>query len=161
MDDDLDNKILFIPPPILPSLPPPPFNYEGITNDIIIDNGATNFRWGFSQHEPSSAPNVVAKYKDRRNNKPLLLFGEAVDCETGARGQARAPWEGDVLLNFDALVRFLLLYLSLIHHRHICQENGLDYAFLQLGINTPTIDHRVIMTERLATPLHSRARTSP
>ncbi|KAJ3562095.1 hypothetical protein NP233_g9789 [Leucocoprinus birnbaumii] len=71
-----------------------------------------------------------------------MLFGEAVDCETGARGQARTPWEGDVLLNFDAL------------------ENALDFAFLQLGINTPTVDHRIFMTERLATPLHSRALTS-
>lgn len=104
MDDDLNNKIFTLPPLTLPSLPPPPFNYEGTTNDIIIDNGATSFRWGFSQHEPYTAPNVVAKYKERRNNKPLLLFGEAVDCETGARGQARTPWEGDVLLNFDALV---------------------------------------------------------
>lgn len=118
MDDDLSSKILAIPPPILPSLPPPPLNYEGITNDIIIDNGATTFRWGFSQHEPFCAPNVVAKYKDRRNNKPLLLFGEAVDCETGARGQARTPWEGDVLLNFDALVGFSCYSLSItLAHR--------------------------------------------
>lgn len=104
MDDNLDSKIFYIPPLSLPSLPPPPLEYEGITNDIIIDNGATTFRWGFSQHEPRTAPNVVAKYKERRNNKPLLLFGEAVDCEAGTRGQARTPWEGDVLLNFDALV---------------------------------------------------------
>lgn len=114
MDDNLDSKIFYIPPLSLPSLPPPPLEYEGITNDIIIDNGATTFRWGFSQHEPRTAPNVVAKYKERRNNKPLLLFGEAVDCEAGTRGQARTPWEGDVLLNFDALVcvRGLSLHLS-------------------------------------------------
>ncbi|KAF9443619.1 chromatin remodeling complex subunit, partial [Macrolepiota fuliginosa MF-IS2] len=140
MDDD--SKIFTIPPLSLPSLAPPPLSYEGNSNDIIIDNGSTTFRWGFSQQQPYTAPNVVAKYKERRNNKPLLLFGEAVDCETGARGQARTPWEGDVLLNFDAL------------------ENTLDYAFLQLGINIPSIDHRIIMTERLATPLHSRALTS-
>ncbi|EKM83345.1 hypothetical protein AGABI1DRAFT_116869 [Agaricus bisporus var. burnettii JB137-S8] len=139
---DIDPYILDIPRPVLPSLPPPPLDYEGVSGDIIIDNGATSFRWGFTGQEPSAAPNVIAKYKDRRNNKPLLLFGDAVDCETGARGQARTPWEGDVLLNFDAL------------------ENTLDYAFLQMGINTPSIDHRIFMTERLATPLHSRALTS-
>jgi actin-related protein 5 len=100
----MDDTIFTLPPLLLPTLPPPPLLYEGITSPIIIDNGATTFRWGFSAHEPRSAPSVVAKYKERRNNKPLLLFGEAVDCETGARGQARTPWEGDVLLNFDALV---------------------------------------------------------
>ena len=48
---------------------------------------------------------MVAKYKERRTNKPLLLFGEGIDIEGGARSQAKTPWEGDVLLNFDALVR--------------------------------------------------------
>lgn len=109
---DIDPYILDIPRPVLPSLPPPPLDYEGVTGDIIIDNGATSFRWGFTGQEPSAAPTVIAKYKDRRNNKPLLLFGDAVDCETGARGQARTPWEGDVLLNFDALVYLSLHILS-------------------------------------------------
>jgi actin-related protein 5 len=101
---DIDPYIVDIPRLVLPTLPPPPLDYEGVTGDIIIDNGATSFRWGFTGQEPRTSPNVVAKYKDRRNNKPLLLFGDAIDCETGARGQARTPWEGDVLLNFDALV---------------------------------------------------------
>ena len=43
-------------------------------------------------------------YKERKTNKPLLLFGEGIDVEGGARSQAKTPWEGDVLLNFDALV---------------------------------------------------------
>ena len=47
---------------------------------------------------------MVAKYKERKTNKPLLLFGEGIDIEGGARSQAKTPWEGDVLLNFDALV---------------------------------------------------------
>lgn len=38
------------------------------------------------------------------------------------------------------------------------QENSLDYAFLQLGIDTPTVEHPLMMSERLCTPLHSRAR---
>jgi len=96
--------IYSVPPLLLPSPPPPPLHCPGADYDIIIDNGSTTFRWGFSRHEPRTAPNVVAKYRERRNNKSLLLFGEAVDCETGARGQARSPWEGDVLLNFEALV---------------------------------------------------------
>ncbi|KAG8220239.1 hypothetical protein J3R82DRAFT_1280 [Butyriboletus roseoflavus] len=46
-----------------------------------------------------SVPNVIARFK---YNQPLLLFGECVDAESGAKGQAKTPWEGDVLLNFDA-----------------------------------------------------------
>ncbi|KAG8220581.1 hypothetical protein J3R82DRAFT_2802 [Butyriboletus roseoflavus] len=48
-----------------------------------------------------SVPNVIARFK---YNQPLLLFGECVDAESGTKGQAKTPWEGDVLLNFDALV---------------------------------------------------------
>ncbi|KAF8885250.1 chromatin remodeling complex subunit [Gymnopilus junonius] len=139
-------NIYRLPTTYQPSLPPPAESYD-IHRDahtpIVIDNGSTNLRWGFgTSSTPYSGPNAVAKYKERRTNKPLLLFGEGIDSESGARSQARTPWEGDVLLNFDAL------------------ENALDYAFIQLGIDTPTVDHPVLMTERLCSPLHSRALTS-
>ncbi|PPQ97040.1 hypothetical protein CVT26_001298 [Gymnopilus dilepis] len=135
-----------LPTTYQPSLPPPAESYDlhrDAHTPIVIDNGSTNLRWGFgTSSTPFSGPNAVAKYKERRTNKPLLLFGEGIDSESGARSQARTPWEGDVLLNFDAL------------------ENALDYAFIQLGIDTPTVDHPVLMTERLCSPLHSRALTS-
>ncbi|KAN0105718.1 hypothetical protein V8E52_010774 [Russula decolorans] len=100
-------------------------------------------RFGFATSTtPQVAPNIVSKYKERKAGKQLLLFGDAVDAEGGARSQAKTPWEGDVLLNFDAL------------------EHALDYALIHLGIDTPTVHHPVIMTERLASPLHSRALTS-
>ncbi|KAF8761135.1 Actin-like ATPase protein [Rhizoctonia solani] len=51
-------------------------------------------------------------------------------------------YEGDLLLNFDAL------------------ENAFDHAFIHLGIDTDTVEHPIFMTERLASPLHSRALTS-
>ncbi|KAF8816730.1 chromatin remodeling complex subunit [Phlegmacium glaucopus] len=118
-------------------------NHRDAHTPIIIDNGSTNLRWGFgTSSTPSTGLNTVAKYKERKTNRPLLLFGDAIDSESGARAHARTPWEGDVLLNFDAL------------------ENALDYAFIQLGIDTPTVDHPILMTERLCSPLHSRALTS-
>ncbi len=81
---------------------------------LCIDNGSTHLRFGFCTSEsPRTGLNMVAKYKERRTNKPLLLFGEGIDIEGGARSQAKTPWEGDVLLNFDALVRPNLL--SLFH----------------------------------------------
>ena len=72
---------------------------------LCIDNGSTHLRFGFCTSEtPRTGINMVAKYKERRTNKPLLLFGEGIVVEGGARSQAKTPWEGDVLLNFDALV---------------------------------------------------------
>ncbi|GLB36675.1 putative actin family protein [Lyophyllum shimeji] len=139
-------NITHLPAPTSPSLPAPsePYDYHRSAHTpLIIDNGSTTFRWGFAtSRSPQFGPNVIAKYKERRTNKPLLLFGEGVEVESGAKAQARTPWEGDVLLNFDAL------------------ENALDYAFVNLGIDTPSVDHPVLMTERLASPLHSRSLTS-
>ncbi|KAH7883999.1 hypothetical protein F5I97DRAFT_2045746, partial [Phlebopus sp. FC_14] len=137
--------IFNVPPTAIPSYTPPD-SYEpfrSLNTPLIIDNGASNLRFGFSTSSlPHSVPNVIARYKERKFNQPLLLFGDAIDAESGAKGQARTPWEGDVLLNFDAL------------------EHALDCAFVQLGIDAPGIEHPVLMTERLASPLHSRALTS-
>ncbi|KAF8060887.1 chromatin remodeling complex subunit [Lyophyllum atratum] len=146
MDISDAQHITHLPIPTPPSLPPivePYDRHRSAHTPLIIDNGSTTFRWGFATSpSPHSGPNVIAKYKERKTNKPLLLFGEGVDVESGAKAQARTAWEGDVLLNFDAL------------------ENALDYAFVNLGIDTPSVDHPVLMTERLASPLHSRSLTS-
>ncbi|KAJ7199740.1 hypothetical protein B0H12DRAFT_1165061 [Mycena haematopus] len=135
-----------MPSPAPPALPPDPSSYDEHRSQhtpLVIDNGSTNLRYGFAtSHSPRSGLNVIAKYKERRTNKPLLLFGDGVDVEGGARIQARTPWEGDVLLNFDAL------------------ENALDYAFIQLSIDADSVDHPMIMTERLCSPMHSRSLTS-
>jgi hypothetical protein len=63
---------------------------------------------------------MIAKYKERKNNKPLLLFGEGIDAEGGARGLARTPWEGDILLNFDALVCWFPTGLVLTNIIKLC-----------------------------------------
>ncbi|KAI0820631.1 actin-like protein Arp5p [Trametes gibbosa] len=144
MDVDEAN-VTYLPPQPLPTVQVPASYaaHREKHTPLCIDNGSTNLRFGFcTSQEPRIGTNMIAKYKERKTNKPLLLFGEGIDIEGGARSQARTPWEGDVLLNFDAL------------------ENALDYAFIQLGIDTPTVDHPILMTERLASPLHSRALTS-
>ncbi|PFH50709.1 hypothetical protein AMATHDRAFT_75400 [Amanita thiersii Skay4041] len=143
----MDSTCFHLPTPSLPSASPYPDipydSHRGQNTPIVIDNGSSFLRWGFADaSSPYVGINAVAKYKERRNNKPLLLFGEAIDSENGAKSQARTPWEGDILLNFDAL------------------ENALDYAFIKLGIDTSTVEHPILMSERLCTPLHSRALTS-
>jgi actin-related protein 5 len=87
-------------------------NHRDAHTPIIIDNGSTNLRWGFgTSSEPLTGLNTVSKYKERKTNRPLLLFGDAIDSESGARAHAKTPWEGDVLLNFDALVSLALSIL--------------------------------------------------
>ncbi|KAH7100193.1 actin-like ATPase domain-containing protein [Auriculariales sp. MPI-PUGE-AT-0066] len=134
-----------------PSPDPPPLalfleDYEphkGTGIPIVIDNGASNLRYGFaSAAEPFVQPNIVSRYKDRRITGTVLLFGEAVDIEATTRTQSRTPWEGDLLLNFDAM------------------ESAFDYMFIRLALDTQTVEHSVIMTERLASPIHSRQLTS-
>ncbi|KAH8831141.1 chromatin remodeling complex subunit [Flagelloscypha sp. PMI_526] len=147
MDVDVDpSRITHVFRPSLPSIPPPGPSYAAHRNSsipIVIDNGSTHLRWGFADWTtPGYGPNVIAKFKERRTNRPVLLFGDGVDVDSGARAQAKYAWEADILLNFDAL------------------ENALDYAFVNMNIDTPTIEHPVIMSERLATPLHSRGLTS-
>ncbi|KAI0048851.1 actin-like ATPase domain-containing protein [Auriscalpium vulgare] len=141
----LEPNVIRLPTPFLPSVSAPASYdaHRGARTPIIIDNGSTTLRFGFATSgSPRTAPNIVSKFKERKQGRQLLLFGDAVDAENGARSQAKTPWEGDVLLNFDAM------------------EHALDYSFIHLGIDTETLEHPVLMTERLASPLHSRALTS-
>ena len=162
MEDVLEVAYL---PALIPPSPQFPDSYEnhrGRGTPLVIDNGATTLRFGFcTSDSPKFGPNVISKYKDRKTNKPLVLFGDAVDTEPGARNQAKTPWEGDILLNFDALVSaWSASYSGREGTFILSQENALDYAFVQLGIDTPNVEHPMMMTERLSSNLHSRACTS-
>ncbi|KAG2360990.1 hypothetical protein BDR07DRAFT_1486363 [Suillus spraguei] len=139
------SNIFYVLTPSLPSITPPNSydHFRSQSVPLIIDNGSSNLHFGFSMSaSPQSSPNVIAKYKERKFNQSLLLFGDTIDMENGAKSQGKTPWEGDVLLNFDAM------------------EHALDYTFVRLGIDTEGIEHLVLMTERLCSPLHSRALTS-
>lgn len=104
---DEEPEIIRIPGLSLPATPVPQSydDHRGRETPLVIDNGSTSLRFGFATSPtPVSITNVVSKFRERKQNKPLLLFGDAIDTESGARSQARTAWEGDVLLNFDALV---------------------------------------------------------
>lgn len=116
----------------IPGAPPPttsaPQSYEGLRGTgtpLVIDNGSTNLRFGFAtSSDPTTVTNVVARFRERKQNKPLLLFGDAIDTESGARAQARTPWEGDILLNFDALVSIFPKCISSCSGVPWTQSNG-------------------------------------
>lgn len=116
---EVDNSnISYVPMQPLPTVHVPATDYDDhreAHTPLCIDNGSTHLRFGFcTSKTPRTGINMVAKYKERKTNKPLLLFGEGIDIEGGARSQAKTPWEGDVLLNFDALVRSSIFCLSII-----------------------------------------------
>ncbi|KAF8170382.1 chromatin remodeling complex subunit [Pholiota molesta] len=132
-----------LPTTYLPASPPPPEPYaphRAAHTPIVIDNGATTLRWGFgtSSNPAGTGPNAVAKYKERRTNKPCCSSARR-SMRRAARAARRARRGRATCCELDAL------------------ENALDYAFINLGIDTPTVDHPVLMTERLCSPLHSRA----
>lgn len=107
-------NLLYLPTPFAPQplqqndyLP-----FKDQQTPIVIDNGSSTLRYGFAldpasgvtRRDPLYGPNIVSRFKDRKSNNPVLIFGDGVEFDSGARAQARTPWEGDVLLNFDALV---------------------------------------------------------
>lgn len=97
---------------IFPGTRAPLDKYKKADTPILIDNGSSTFRFGYAtQPSPRTSANAVAKYKERKFGKQLLLFGDDIESESGARGQAKTPWEGDVLLNFDALVSVALCFM--------------------------------------------------
>ncbi|KAF8323091.1 actin-like ATPase domain-containing protein [Clavulina sp. PMI_390] len=134
-------------PPQAPSIPVYETDYEtrhlAEKTPIVIDNGATDFRYGWATSRfPYTGLNAMAKYRERRTNTPVLLFGDPAEADAASKLAMKTTWEGDILANPEAL------------------EAGFDLAFIHLGINSESVDHPIIMTERLATPITSRALTS-
>lgn len=80
--------------------------YAKTLNSLDVP-GSTFFRYGWATQEngPYVQPNLVAKFRDKRSNRQVLLFGDSVDVEPQARAAAKSPYEGDHLNNSEALVR--------------------------------------------------------
>ncbi|ORY34334.1 putative actin-like protein ARP5 [Naematelia encephala] len=111
---------------------------------ICIDNGSHSWRAGYST---MSSPyvdrlNVISRYRERKNFRNLMLFGSDVDADATSRSNTRYMFDGDMLVHGDLL------------------ECALDFTFLQLGITGSRVDKPIVMTERLANPLFTRAMTS-
>lgn len=46
----------------------------------------------------------MSRYKDRKNNRTVLLYGAGAEVDATTRAHSRPVWEGDLLLNGDNLV---------------------------------------------------------
>ena len=129
----------------IPNAPLPvvrqPASYDdvrGTGTPLIIDNGSTNMRFGFAtSSSPVSVPNVISKFRDRKQNRPLLLMGDAVDIESAAKSQARYAWEGDILLNFDALVSVRSLFTPRTESGIVIQCATRISVYVRFGVLCP------------------------
>ncbi|CCO26743.1 actin-related protein 5 [Rhizoctonia solani AG-1 IB] len=108
MDND---RTLYIAAHNGPALSPMvPLEYRTDRPPIVIDNGATKFRYGFAGSDtgPYSWLNSSSRYRERKTNKPILLFGHSTNLDATSRAQSKQPYEGDLLLNFDAKMRSIM-----------------------------------------------------
>ncbi|ODN97180.1 hypothetical protein I350_08160 [Cryptococcus amylolentus CBS 6273] len=127
--------------------PLPVFDYhslDGQDPSICIDNGTHSWRAGFNTTPGPyiDTLNQVSKYKDRKSGQNVLLFGSDAEADASSRSNTRSMYDGDILTQPDVL------------------EGALDYTFCKLGLDTPQVQHPIVMTERLTNPLFSRAMTS-
>lgn len=153
MEEELEPNVTEVPNLIhFSAMEPDDYTPGAHSLPIIIDNGCTTYRFGFASPEvnesneesPSDPPpyqiaNIYSRYRERKHNLQIALFGDNVEIESGAKTQSKTAWEGDILINFDAM------------------ENALDYSFAKLGINTTAVEHPVVISERLCTPIYSRS----
>ncbi|KAI1615092.1 actin beta/gamma 1 [Exophiala viscosa] len=112
-------------------------------NAIIIDNGASTVKAGFSfEKKPRFLiPPVVAKFKDRKYNKYCMFVGHDAYADATTRGQIRTAFEQftSIPTNWDIM------------------EGIYDYIFLKLGVdNEGSVGRPLVVTEPVANLGHSR-----
>lgn len=128
--------------------PPQPDGYRQSAsnpseNAIIIDNGASTVKAGFSFDKKPRylVPPIMAKYKDRKYNKYCAFVGWDAYADATTRGQIRQAFETHTSIptNWDIM------------------EGVFDYIFLKLGVDAQgSVDRPIVITEPVANLGHSR-----
>ncbi|KAF8453607.1 hypothetical protein BGX38DRAFT_1268413 [Terfezia claveryi] len=119
---------------------PPPTDHEVA---IVIDSGSWQLRAGFSTDTSPrfTCTPQVARYRDRKALKTYTICGDDTLADATSRSQAKSPFDGNVVGNFDVF------------------ENLLDYTFLKLGLEgdgSGGVGHPIVMTEAVCNPNYSR-----
>ncbi|KAL7642190.1 UNVERIFIED_CONTAM: hypothetical protein RMT77_006751 [Armadillidium vulgare] len=112
---------------------------------IIIDNGSYMCRVGWATDaEPRLVfRNCYAKQRKDRgkknstNDSEILVANDISNIEA-VRFQLKSQYDENIVTHFEA------------------QELMFDYIFTHLGVNTPTVNHPIVITEALANPHFSR-----
>ncbi|EIW73296.1 hypothetical protein TREMEDRAFT_59461 [Tremella mesenterica DSM 1558] len=136
-------NIVYITDTPVPTTPQPTFDYHSLdgSEQAICSH---SWRAGFSSMSTPHVDrlNVIARYKERKLGKNIVLFGKDVEADANSRSNVRQMFDGDLLIHGDLL------------------ECALDFTFSSLGLDTDRVQHPIIMTERLANPLFTRGMTS-
>ncbi|KAG2183609.1 hypothetical protein INT43_006617 [Umbelopsis isabellina] len=114
--------------------------FAGSATPIVIDNGSYNCRagWGSERSPRLVFDNLVARYRDRKNNVSIVAVGPDIYADPAAKSTARSAFDSNVVCDFERM------------------EQVLDYIFLNLGIDTSNINHPILMTEPACAPQNSR-----
>jgi actin-related protein 5 len=120
------NNIIYMADPPVPSTAQQPYDYHSLDTSsdpsICIDNGESihpahsratltagshSWRAGFSTMSTPyiDRTNIVARYKERKIGKNILLFGRDVEADANSRSNTRLMYDGDMLIHQDMLVR--------------------------------------------------------
>ncbi|RKO84818.1 hypothetical protein BDK51DRAFT_2142, partial [Blyttiomyces helicus] len=110
---------------------------------LVIDMGMHSLRagWGCDVTPALQFDNIVAKFRDRKTSRTVVLVGNDVQLH-GRLTDLKPAFESGVVVNSEIL------------------EYTLDYVFTKLGIDTDAVYHPILMTEPVCNPLHSRRRES-
>ncbi|KAJ1959269.1 Nuclear actin-protein involved in chromatin remodeling [Dispira parvispora] len=121
--------------------------WQGTNTPIVIDFGSWRCRagWAAPSAEETFRPrldfeNALGKFKDRKINqgRQTVLVGDDMYSVSVGRLKGKSPFDGGVICNVEPM------------------ESILDYTMLQLGIQSESIDHPVVMTEPLCVPGYHR-----
>jgi actin-related protein 5 len=108
---------------------------------IAIDLGTYQTRVGYAfESEPTHVfYTQMSKYKERKGIRTYTLVGNDVCVDPMARQQAKSPFDGPLLSNWEAV------------------ETILDYSFTKISVQSRNgVDNPVVMTELVGAPLPQR-----
>lgn len=82
-------------------------------------SGSFEMRAGFANASTSAAPslsfeNVVSKFRERKKNNLIMLAGSDCFSDPQSRTGMKNPFDGDVVINLDTMVRHKTINLRRI-----------------------------------------------
>jgi actin-related protein 5 len=92
-----------------PFSPPP----AQTTEHTMLCQGSSELRagWATESSPRLACENITARFRERKAQRPILLAGGEVYVDATSRANTKAPYDGDVVCNFDAMVSLSLVSL--------------------------------------------------
>ncbi|TIA91978.1 hypothetical protein E3P99_00835 [Wallemia hederae] len=109
---------------------------------IVIDNGTTQLRADYADAQSPSlvVRNEGSRYKERRTNRNMMVYGDALELDSASKTQSKIPHEQGIVTSWDMM------------------EHALDWTFLRLGLETTPPP--IVMSEPLCNPPYPRSQMS-